>query len=274
MSEVPSFVFHNWFLLFLMCLTPAVAATETDGITVLGTGEVSKMPDTVELHARVRGAAELGGDAIVKYIEAKRRTLAALGQLKLKNFKAEAGGLSIAVAGDNPAQVEAVLPAGAGQGPVAKSSIQFASTLKLTLSGIQDMPEEKLMQTVSQLLDTLQDAGVSVAPESAEDVVYVNTPNLDRSEQAVANFLLENTSELRERAYQQAFASARSNAERLAKLAGVRLGRVQAIHETPAQAPDTGTETPSDWSKVRLASPKFAPVPVRVTLQVRFEIEK
>ncbi|MBI3467758.1 MAG: SIMPL domain-containing protein [Planctomycetes bacterium] len=265
-AELPS-------LVFLTCLA-AAGATEPDGITVLGTGEVSKMPDTMELHARIRGAAELGGDAIVKYVEAKRRTLAALERLKLKNFKAEAGGLSIAAAGDNAAQAETPPLIAPGQGPVAKTAIQFASTLRLTLSGIQDMPEEKLMQTVSQLLDTLQDAGVPVAPELADDVVYVNTPNLDRSEQPIANFLLENTSELRERAYQQAFASARSNAERLAKLAGVRLGRVQAIHEAQAQASDTGTETPNDWSKVRLASPKFAPVPVRVTLQVRFEIDK
>ncbi len=73
-------------LLSLPCCLPAVAQTSADapangqgaGITVYGSGHSSAKPNIIEVQLRSAAKAELTGDAIVKYRDAKRRTLAAL----------------------------------------------------------------------------------------------------------------------------------------------------------------------------------------------------
>jgi hypothetical protein len=186
-------------------------------------------------------------------------------------------GVSIARPTENAEQLEVqgLQPGVTGAGPSPKAPIEFASIVRFTLSGIRDTPEENLMHTVAQLIDTIHDAGMSVVPVTAED--SVGPPGDPESEgvvQPLATFSVQSAGEVREQAYQQAFASARSNAERLAKLAGVKLGLVQAIQESEPGMAAAGIELSGDRTKQRVTSHKFGPVPVRVSLQVRFGIER
>jgi uncharacterized protein YggE len=271
-------LFSSGLAAMLACVCTAMSrAADADGITVSGTGEVSCTPDTVEVRVRVSGRAELSGDAIVKYQDARRRAFGALERLKLKNLKVEVAGVSIARPTENAEQLEVqgLQPGVTGAGPSPKAPIEFASIVRFTLSGIRDTPEENLMHTVAQLIDTIHDAGMSVVPVTAED--SVGPPGDPESEgvvQPLATFSVQSAGEVREQAYQQAFASARSNAERLAKLAGVKLGLVQAIQESEPGMAAAGIELSGDRTKQRVTSHKFGPVPVRVSLQVRFGIER
>ena len=62
--------------------SPATQGPErADGISVFGTGEAKGKPNLVEIDMRSSGAAELAGDAIVKYRDNKRRIIAAIQEL-------------------------------------------------------------------------------------------------------------------------------------------------------------------------------------------------
>jgi len=103
---------------------------------------------------------------------------------------------------------------------------------------------------------------------------------------STVTFVLDNAGELREQAYQKAIEEARSRAKRLAALADVKLGPVVSVQEVPAMSGSDGNAQMSAIMAIyglqqsaakedpRVTSDKFADIPLRVTLQVRFAIEK
>ena len=77
-------------------LAPAVAQVQVwpnnaagEGIAVYGTGELTARPNMVEIDLHVSGKAELTGDALVKYRDAKKRLLEALDKLKLPGLSTD-----------------------------------------------------------------------------------------------------------------------------------------------------------------------------------------
>ena len=257
----------------------ATAAGEPSGgmgITVFGTGEARAKPNVVEVDLRVSGAAELSGDAIVKYRDAKKRTLAVIEALKMKNLEIEETGLS--VGGSSSAeQVQMMMRGMAAQG--AKPQTEIARTLRVTLRAIQEVPEDQLMETIGKLLDGAKDSGATVGP-SPEEVNMAWRYGRPVSG-TMTRFVLTNFAELREQAYEQAVTDARLRAERLAKLNGVKLGRVISVQEVQVSGDQTlltsaarvtASGEPWESTGLRVTSDKFAPIPVGVKLLVRFAI--
>jgi uncharacterized protein YggE len=135
---------------------------------------------------------------------------------------------------------------------------------------------------VSELIDKLRDLEVPLLNIDAADIADDEGSG---TLQPIVLFVLEDAGELRERAYERAFAAARRDAQRLAKLAGAKLGPVISISDSSSQENQAaamyytlrGTpteETDANSSRLRVSSFKFVPIPVRVTLQVRFALEK
>src|SRR5947209_8179241 len=98
-------------MMFLAAAAAAAAAhharaEQQQGITVSGTGTVKSKPTEVEIGAMVSGEAELTNDAMVKYRDAKKRAVAAIEGLKIKDMAIESNGVSINQAIDpNAAQM-------------------------------------------------------------------------------------------------------------------------------------------------------------------------
>ena len=90
---------HRTFLAFAACLLGlpqlTFGADNQTGIIVSGKGNVSAMPNTVELSTAIIGSAELAGDAVKKFHNNKRRALAALKKLKIKGLTVEGRGMSL-----------------------------------------------------------------------------------------------------------------------------------------------------------------------------------
>src|SRR5205085_168527 len=76
-------------VLALLLGVPDVRAADDEGIRVSGVGQVLAKPNRLEIDVVAAGAAELTGDALVKYRESLKRTIDAFDQLKLKNLKVE-----------------------------------------------------------------------------------------------------------------------------------------------------------------------------------------
>src|SRR5262245_28512247 len=121
--------------LALLCLmVRASAAAESEGISVMGSGEATAKPNSVEIRVRVSGSGELASDALVKYLDHRRRTLAAIEQLKLKELKTESHGISVAY---SEAQTDPDVP---GAPSMARPSLQFSSVVRLAVGAIREQP--------------------------------------------------------------------------------------------------------------------------------------
>ena len=214
----------------------------------------------------------------MKYRDAKKRLQDAFSTLKMSNVAVEERGLLVDQKGQafNPYYMDTP-PARKG-----KVEVQLKRKLVVSVSNIRSMDEEALLQLVAKLLDVAQDAGGKVGGGSDFNPYYYRYNQ--RGGQLV-RFVLDDFDALQEKAYGEAIADARAKATRLAKLCGVELGRVAGIREVvvpgeKASAMGMGyyydmpasTGTDEEVPRKRLESSKFQEIPVRVELQVRFDL--
>ncbi len=272
----------------LVCISgspPAVGqvmpGVGSEGISVHGTGEASERPNVVEIDLTVSGKAELTGDALVKYRDAKKRVLEALEKLKLAKMSVDERGLSISVG--NSAEQQQRFNNGMPQTP-GKPQVEVSSTLRIKLIDVRDVPPEDLIKTVGRLMDVAQDSGVNVGPSAAEvmrAMRYGQMPNNN----APVRFVLTDLAALREKAYEKAVSDARARAERLAKLHHLKLGQALSIQEVLVSGDQSSSPMVRDYSgnyqpaapeaatEPRIATNTLAGVPVQVKLLVRFAIQ-
>ena len=245
-----------------------------EGLTVIGKGSASAAPDLAEIDLDVSASAELTSDAIVKFRDAKKRVVEAFEGLKLPNVSIVERGLLVDQKGAvaNPYYIDY------NATQKAKTEVQLSRKLVVKMSGLREMDEDAALQLVGRLLDVAQDAGARVGPPAPNPyynvVYYRQGGGMD-----LVRFVLEDFDQLQEQAYEKAVADARERAERLARLSGVKLGPIVAVREISAASSNRpiigGMEPPNAEEEApdrRLESSKLRKIPVRVELQVRFEI--
>ena len=166
-----------------------------------------------------------------------------------------------------------------------KLEMAISRSLRVALTGIADMPEDELIQTLARILDAAQDSGAKLGSAADQNAMVARMIGIAGTGSAAVTFVLDGVEELREQAYQKAFAHAQSRAERLAKLAGSELGAVQAVSEAasggsnPASVQERimsavyGVGVKNEKEDQRVTSDKFEEIPVQVTLQVRFALK-
>lgn len=254
-------------------------AEESRGITVSGSGVVEAMPDTVELTATVEGNAELAGDAVEKYRGNKRRVVESLKGLNIKGISIVGSGLS--VNSGTPLNPMAAFQAGQANQPKVADKVAVQERLTVTLSGIETMSADNLLQSVTRIIDVAKDAGVVIGsgPKSMIEMqLSAAKPG------TLATFRLSNTDLLRQQAYEAALKQARAKAERLAQLAGVQLGDIVSIRETaPVSKDDNNGGGMAAYlaliggassNQAEYTSAELHSIPVTVSLSVQFDIVK
>ncbi len=261
------------------CWTTAALGGD-EGLTVVGNGEARGKPTAVEFYTRIGGAGELGADALTKFREFKRRTKLALDKQRFSEGDVQMAGFSFTSQNGSGDQNFLAFRMMEAEPPMGKPTVTFSSLARITLRGIDRLSEEEVLDTVSELSDRLADSGVTIQP------VQTNTDANEFEVQdgfgnpPLAIFVLEDASELRELARERAFEAAQQSAERLARLAGAKLGPVLAIHENsgePEQFVDAfGNAAPrlGRRAKLRLTSSTLSELPVRVSLEVRFALRQ
>lgn len=254
------------------------AAPGIDGFTVTGKGHAAAKPNRLEIDLEISAASEISSDVIVKYRDAKKRLQDAFTALKMKDVTVEEKALSVDQKGQmyNPYYMD-MPPARKG-----KVEVQLKRKLVVCCTGIRDMDEEALLQLVAKLLDVAQDAGGKVGGGSEYNPYYGRFNNSG----GMVRFVLDDFDALQEKAYQAAIADARKRAGRLASLSGVELGAVVGVRETliPGEksAPTMNpyyyemntTNADEELPRKRLEAAKFHEIPIRVELQVHFELAK
>jgi uncharacterized protein YggE len=269
----------------LLCLLASRAAAQyeppaqaSNGITVYGTGERRTRPHMVEIDLRASASAELTADALVKYRDTKRRTLEAFQQLQFEQLSIEEQGLTLTPGSMN--EVVQRMWGGMPPNASAKAQVQISSMLRLRLDGIRDKSPEQVMEMVGKLLDVAQDSGSTLGPSQEEMAMawrYGYAPT-----GAMVRFVVRDLAALREEAYELAVSDARSRAERLARLNGVKLGPVLSVQELEVSGDESVLNQPNyprynppaaTNDGPQITSESFAEIPFRVKLLVRFSIE-
>ena len=260
--------------------------SQGDGITVSGTGQTMVKPNKLEIEVRAAASAELSADALVKYREAVHRAKDTIAKLKIDGLQIVEQGLNIASNGINNPNVPngnnfmpAVQPNGSTPG--IKQEMVIAKSMRLTVTGIEKLPEDQLVATVAKVLDGVRDAGLTTG-------VDPNNPNAQAEGQpanAVVMFVADNLGAARDQATEAAFQNAKEKAQRIAKLAGGKLGAACAVEETAVFATNneeaaalgmlsaiySGGSVGAD--ETALKSVLLVELPVRVSLRVRFALQ-
>ncbi|HEX7446121.1 MAG TPA: SIMPL domain-containing protein [Pirellulales bacterium] len=256
----------------LLC---TIAHAEERAITVAGNGEVKARPNRLEIDVQAAGAAELTSDAILKYDDSLRRITEAFEKLGIERLAVEQGDLVFAstVANQN-ARVIGV----AARGQARKAHVAVGRSLQLKLRDIDQMPEKELIDTIGKILDTAQDAGATLGMSAVRNMAMNQFGNIivhNQNAQPVVAFYINDPQAMHDRAYERAFEDATSRGEKLARLAGAKLGPVLSIDEigTPQNNP-YAMQQPYGMQQQSLASVKLAEIPVHVSLRVRFALEE
>lgn len=270
-------VFWAWFA------KPAVSQTQIpipkaeEGITVQGVGETTVKPTTVEIDVKIVGSAELTGDALVKYRDSKKRVQEAFDKLKMKELALEYADVSV-VHNDPTAQNRYY--GGMPNNNTVKAKSDIGTTIKLKWKLEKDSKDEKVMEMIGKLLDVARDAGALVGPSANDQFEAMRYGRMMTS--SLARFTVDDYLDQREKAYEQAVLDAKTRAERLAKLNGVKLGAVVSVQEIAVSDEPAMNFSPyygliagakGDVGP-KLTSEKLGAIPLRVKLQVRYAIEK
>lgn len=213
------------FAFILGLISTTVVAAENEGITVVGVGKVEAQPTIVEMSGTVIGDAELAGDAVTKYRGNRQGAVEALTALNIEGLTIDGGGIAIK-SEMNQAQIQAMRQGMAA--PAGNNKLSISEPLKLRMTGVDQMDTEQLLETIVKIVDAGKDAGVIIGPKLDYNPYYGYQGNTSDS---MATFKLDNVDEVKAKAYEKAIADARKQAQRLADLAGVQLGRVTAIRE-------------------------------------------
>jgi len=263
-------------ILALLLATPANAAGEQGGgITVTGSGEAKARPTSVEMSAIVTGEAELAADAVVKFKDSRRRAVKAIEELKIASLSIESKGFTLNQGMDPNAQQMMMR----GMAPsTSKQRVQVTEPLRLVIKDVDKMNDEDLMNTVLKVIDAGRDAGLTVGGPMPQNYYQMQIMMQQGNAPGMASFKIADPAALREQAYAKAIENARFKAERLARLAGVKLGKVTSVQDSVVQAPQAQVvyvygNQQQQASETELTSPVAGDITMNVRLTVQFAIE-
>jgi uncharacterized protein len=243
----------------------AAPAGNIEGFTVAGKSSISAKPNMVEIDIEVSASSELTADAIVKYRDARRRLQEAFTALKLADITVEERGLQV----EQKGQQQSPYFWGGMQNTRNKTEVQLTRKLIVKAANLRKLDEEALMQLVGKLLDVAQDAGAKVGKQADWREYYYY--GYSSGDQGLVRFVLDDFDKVQEDAYEKAIADARSRAERLARLSHVELGPIVAVREIMVPG-DRASTAEDEGQKKRLETAKYQDIPVKVELQVRFQV--
>lgn len=259
----------------LLLAARGVRADSPSGITVSGSGQSKSKPTEVEIGALVSGEAELTNDAMVKYRDAKKRALAAIEGLKLPNVTIESMGVSVSQAVD-PNQAQMMMQGRAAT--MGKPKVQASESMKIVLKGVDKSSTDALMDQIMKLIDTGRDAGLQIGPPTPMNYYQYQMMMQNGQGQGMLQFKISDPAAAREQAYKLAMDEAKAKAQRLADLAGVKLGKIISVQDAGQQAVQPnpymyyGGQQPTDPTE--LTSTMLGDIALKVTLTVQFEIAK
>jgi uncharacterized protein YggE len=272
-------------LLIVLLLVAAVvmpvgrlAAQQPGTITVTGSGAASAPPSHAVVKGKLHVAGESGEKALESYRELRDELEKKLAGGETTRTSVRFRGEQIVPAG-SPEMAAALGGGGFGGGaiaPAASGQFSVVDLVELRVDFMGDMERAQATEKIAELIDAASAAGVSFGIASNPFSMAMGSALA----QGVAEFRLENPAAVREQAYAAAIADARQRAERLAALAGGKLGKVVSIEEVDIE---TSNENPyvsaimwgmqqSADKPAKFSTDRNSAIEVRTDVRVSFQL--
>jgi len=137
------------------------------------------------------------------------------------------------------------------------------------------------LETIVKIVDSGKDAGVAIGNDTTPTIPGVY--NASKARNTMATFKVTNVQKLKEAAFQKAVANAKAQAEKLAGLTGVKLGKVISINSQGDSSPNTSAAynqvlaqylaTTGSKNSDEQASGVMKAIPISVSVRVTYSIE-
>ncbi|QDT97592.1 SIMPL domain-containing protein [Gimesia aquarii] len=256
-----------------------VSADEANGITVVGMGSIEAKPSVVELTGMVIGQGQLAGDAVTKYHGNRRRAETAFKNLNIPGLEIVEEGMSL-YSSLNASQMQAMMR-GMAVNNTQSQQLSVSEMIKIRLTGIDKLSSQELLETIVKIIDSGKDAGVIIGNDTTPTIPGQYNPSKARN--TMATFKVTNVGKLKEEAYQKAVQDAKTQAEKLAKLTGVKLGKVVSINGDGGVPKSSSVVYYPGYSRSSMTastgkndeqpSPLLKKIPISVAVRVTFSIE-
>lgn len=256
-----------------------VSADEANGITVVGMGSIEAKPSVVELTGMVIGQGQLAGDAVTKYHGNRRRAETAFKNLNIPGLEIVEEGMSL-YSSLNASQMQAMMR-GMAVNNTQSQQLSVSEMLKIRLTGIDKLSSQELLETIVKIVDSGKDAGVIIGNDTTPTIPGQYNPSKARN--TMATFKVTNVGKLKEEAYQKAVQDAKTQAEKLAKLTGVKLGKVVSINGDGGVPKSSSVVYYPGYSRSSMTantgkndeqpSSLLKNIPISVSVRVTFSIE-
>lgn len=212
------------FAAVVICAVTILPAHAEQTITVIAMGEAKIKPDTIVLRGEISESNEKMKDAVTAFKDTRRRAMAGIKETGIGNLSISADALSVSLSGGpQPNPFGGEKPAGAPAGELV-----ISQSVSLTVSGVDKMQEQAVIDLTVQLIKAAKDAGVDLSPPATQNMMMMQM-GIGGGETSPA-FTLSDPEAAYKAATKDAVDKARADAAYLAELAGGKLGPVVGIN--------------------------------------------
>lgn len=262
-------------LAVICCLPTAATRAAEQTVSVVAVGEVQAKPDTVVFTGMISETSEKMKDAVTAFRDTRRRAMAAVKELGIENLKVETGALGMDLAGNmagaNPFGADIAEPAPEG-------SLTLSQAVSLTVTGLDQMEDQAVIDLVVSMLDGAREAGIKQSGMDQEAMMMMRM-GMGAPATSAAVFKVSDPDAILKQATKSAMDNARKDAQFLAELAGGKIGRVVSIADAGVDD-DNDTANPyamiwglmMDNEEGAYESPAYQPITVARGLSVTFEL--
>lgn len=225
------------FAALTLCLGLMLPVHADQTITVTAVGEVKVKPDVIVLTGDISESSEKMKDAVTAFNDTRRRAMASIKETGIAGLSVSASALSVSLSGGpqaNPFGGGGEQPAGATAG-----SLVISQSVSLTVSGIDKMEEQAVIDLTVKLIKAAKDAGVNMSSSDAQNMIMMQM-GMGGGGGTSATYKLGDPQAAYKAATKDAVEKARADAAYLAELAGGKLGPVVRISDAPAPTSDEG----------------------------------
>ncbi|MEE9392477.1 MAG: SIMPL domain-containing protein [Planctomycetota bacterium] len=218
------------------------------GISVNGHASVPTKAVRLVVRGKLEVKAEMAGDALQEFANARARVLKTLGGLEIQGLSVSGAGLKVAI--KDAAGGGQHNPFGGGGAAEPEPEVVITEMIDIRVVGLDKMDDKAQRSLIAKILDESKEAGLDFLGGGSNQVW--NSPPTKKS---LANpgiaYGLPPAAEIEDQAFKIALDDARARADRLARLAGVTLGPVTSI-QALGDAPGALSLDASGVHKVQL----------------------
>lgn len=218
---------HRFIALLILFVGTVLPIHAEQTITVTSIGQATVKPDQIVLAGQISESSEKMKDAVTAFRDTQRRAMASIKEIGIENLSITSSGLSVCLSSGpqmNPFGDDELDATPAGH-------LIIRQSIALTVSGIDKLDDQALIDLIVRLISSAKEAGVDLASANAMQNMMMMEMGWGGIEGPAPILKISDPEAANKAAAKAAIDKARTDAAYLAELAGGKLGRVIRISD-------------------------------------------